>query len=48
MKNIAIKALTIVVFILLGLIMAKAKEVTFSEGCLLFIVVLLGLQIFKE
>ena len=48
MKNIAIKAFTIAIFILLGLMMAKTAEVVFSEGCLLFIVVLLGFQIFKE
>ena len=49
MKNTAIRGTTIIVFLLLGWVSFKIEEPpTFDQSCLVFIVVLLGLQIFKE
>ncbi len=49
MKNTAIRIITVLIFILLGWRGFKLEEPpTFYQSCLLFIVLLLGLQIFKE
>ncbi len=50
MKNTAIRLVTILVFLtLIGWGIIRIEEPpTFDQSCLLFIVVLLGLQIFKE
>lgn len=49
MRNKAIKGLTVLIFLVLGWTTLKLEEPpTFDQGCLFFIVMLLGLLIFKE
>ena len=56
MKNTAIRILTALIFVLLGGTILREIDylfhienpLTFDQSCLLFIVLLLGLQMFKE
>lgn len=49
MRNIAIKGLVVLIFATLLWTIIKLEEPpTFDQSCLFFIVMLVGLQIFKE